>query len=108
MPQDTWEAMRADALHPNGVQPGKIHAPKDYQQILRTLGETLQMTRKEGKRLWDITASPPPRTNIPSPPRKRRRTDTGSADTALTRSTQGTQRATQQEAPEHPAGGAPA
>ena len=42
-----------------------------------SLRETLQGTQRDGIRLWDITQSPAPHTHIPSPPHKRRRTDTG-------------------------------
>ena len=75
--------------------------------MLKRLRETLQETRREGRRLWDITPSAPPHIDTPSPPRKRRRTDTGSTDTAPTHSTPGTTRATQHDTPDPPAGGAP-
>ena len=78
MPQAAWEAMLADALHPQGVHPRNLPAPQDHPDVRRCLRETLQDTRREGTRLWDITESPTPRTHTPSPPHKRQRTDTGS------------------------------
>ena len=56
-----------------------------------TCEKTLVQTRREGRRLWDITPSPTPR---PSPPHKRQRTDGGS-----TRSTANTPRAREHCAP---------
>ena len=97
MPQAAWEAMLADALHPQGVHP----APEDHPYVLRRLRETLQETRRERRRLWDITPSPTPHTHTPSPPVKRRRTDTGS-----THSNPGALRATQHDAPDPLASGA--
>ena len=58
-------------------------------------GGTLQETRREGRRLWDITPSPTLCRYTPSPARKRRRTDTGS-----THSMPGAQHATQHQAPD--------
>ena len=101
MPQAAWEAMLADALHPLGVHPRNLPAPQDQLYVLRRLRETLQETQRDGIRLWDITQSPAPHTHNPSPPHKRRRTDTGG-----THSTPGTLRATQHDAPEPPASGA--
>ena len=71
MPKAAWEAMLADALHPQGVHPRDLPAPQDHLYVLRRLRETLQETRREGRRLWDITPSPAPHTHTPSPPRKR-------------------------------------
>ena len=107
MLQAAWEAMLADALHPQGVQARELPAPQDHPYVLRRLRETLQETRRERRRLWDITPSPAPPTDTPSRPQKRRRTDAGSADTAPTRSTPGTPRATQHDAPDPPFSGAP-
>ena len=59
--------MLADALHPQGVHPRQLPAPQDHPHVLRRLRETLHATRKEGKRLWDITPSPPPHTDTPVP-----------------------------------------
>ena len=100
MPQVAWEAMLADALHPHGVQPHSLPAPQDHPYVLKRLRETLQETRREGRRLWDITRSPTPRTHIPWPPHKHQHTDIGS-----TRSTAGTPSATQHGAPDPPASG---
>ena len=61
---------------------------------------------REGRSLWEITPSRPPHGNTPSPCCKRQRTDTGSTDTAPTRSTPGTPRATQHYTPDPAAGGA--
>ena len=55
MPQAAWEAMLADALHPQGVPPRELPAPQDHPYVLRRLQETLQETRREGRRLLDIT-----------------------------------------------------
>ena len=101
MPQAAWEAMPADALHPLGVHPRNLPAPQDHPYVLRRLRETLQETRRDGIRLWDITQSPAPHAHTPSPPHKRRRTDTGD-----THSTPGALRATQHDAPDPPASGA--
>ena len=102
MPQDAWEAMLADALHPQGVHARQLPTPQKHPHVLGRLRETLQATQKEGKSLWDITPSPAPHTDTPSPPRKRRRTDTGSTDTAPTRRTPGTPHATQHDALDPP------
>ena len=101
MPQAAWEAMLADALHPLGVHPRNLPAPQDHPYVLRRLRETLQETQRDGIRLWDITQSPAPHTDTPSPPHKRRRTDTGG-----THSTPGALCATQHDAPDPPASGA--
>ena len=101
MPQASWEAMLADALHPLGVHPCNLPAPQDHPYVLRRLRETLQETRRDGIRLWDITQSPAPHKHTPSPPHKRRRTDTGD-----THSTPRALRATQHDAPDPPASGA--
>ena len=101
MPQAAWEAMLADALHPLGVHPRNLPAPQDHPYVLRRLRETLQETRRDGIRLWDITQSPAPHAHTPSPPHKRQRTDTGD-----THSTPGALRATQHDAPDPPASGA--
>ena len=101
MPQTAWEAMLADALHPLGVHPRNLPAPQDHPYVLRRLRETLQETRRDGIRLWDITQSPAPHAHTPSPPHKRRRTDTGD-----THSTPGALRATQHDAPDTPASSA--
>ena len=58
-------------------------------------------------RLWDITNSPTPHAYTPSPPHKRRRMDTSSTKTALTRASPGTALATQHDVPDPPTGGAP-
>ena len=100
MPQAAWEAMLADALHPLGVHPRNLPAPPKHPYVLRRLRETLQETQRDGIRLWDITQSPTPHTHGPSPPHKRRRTDTGG-----THSTPGTLRATQPDTPDPPASG---
>ena len=101
MPQAAWEAMLADALHPLGVHPRNLPAPQDHPYVLRRLRETLQETQRDGIRLWDITQSPAPHTHTPSPPHKRRRTDTGG-----THSTPGALRTTQHDAPDPPFSGA--
>ena len=77
MPQAAWEAMLADALRPLGVHPRNLPAPQDHPYVLRRLRETLQETQRDGIRLWDITQNPAPHKHTPSPPHKRRRTDTG-------------------------------
>ena len=66
-----------------------------------SLWETLQETQRDGSRLWDITQSQAPHTHSPSPPHKRRRTDTGG-----THSTPGALRTTQHNVPDPPASGA--
>ena len=101
MPQAAWEAMLADALHPLGVHPRNLPAPQDHPYVLKRLRETLQETQRDGIRLWDITQSPAPHTHTPSPPHKRRRTDTGGTHT-----TPGALRGTQHDAPDPPASGA--
>ena len=101
MPQAAWEAMLADALHPVGVHPRNLPTPQDHPYVLRGLRETLQETQRDGIRLWDITQSSAPHKHTPSPPHKRRRTDTGD-----THSTPGALRATQHDAPDPPASGA--
>ena len=101
MPQAAWEAMLADALHPLGVHPSNLPAPQDHPYVLRRLRETLQETQRHGIRLWDITQSPALHTRTPSPPGKRRRTDTGGTD-----STPGALRTTQHDAPDYPTSGA--
>ena len=101
MPQAAWEAMLADALHPLGVHPRNLPAPQDHPYVLRRLRETLQEARRDGIRLWDITQSPAPHAHTPSPPHKRRRTDTGD-----THNTPGALRATQHDAPDPPASSA--
>ena len=100
MSQATWEAMLANALHPKGVHLRELSPTQDHPYVLRHLRETIQETWREGRRLWDITPSPPPHTDTPSPPRKRRCTDTGSTGTTSTRSTPGTPRTTEHDAPE--------
>ena len=72
--------------------------PSPYARRLR---ETLQETQRDGIRLWDITQSPAPHTHTPSPPHKRRRTDTGG-----THSTPGALRTTHHDAPDPLASGA--
>ena len=57
--------------------PATSPRPKDHPYVLRRLRETLQETQRDGIRLWDITRSPAPHTHTPSPPHKRRRTNTG-------------------------------
>ena len=69
--------MLADALHPLGVHPRNLPSPQDHPYVLRRLRETLQETQRDGIRLWDITQDPAPHAPTPSPPHKRRRTDTG-------------------------------
>ena len=101
MPQAAWEAMLADALHPLGVHPRNPPAAQDDSYGLRRLPKTLQETQQDGIRLWDITQSPAPHTDTPTPPHKRRRTDTGG-----THSTPGALRATQHDTPDPPASGA--
>ena len=98
MPQAAWEAMLADALHPLGVHPRNLPAPQDHPYVLRRLRETLQETQRDGIRVWDITQSPAQHKYAPSPPHKRRRTDTGD-----THSTPGALRATEHDAPDPPA-----
>ena len=93
--------MLADAPHALGVHHRNLPAPQDHPCVLRRLRETNQETRHEGRRLWDITPSPTPLTHTPSPPHKRRRTDTGG-----THSTPGALRATRHNAPDPPASGA--
>ena len=78
--------------------------PQDHLYVLRRLRQTIPETRREGKRLWDITPSQVPPTDTPLPPRKGRRTDAGSANTTLTRSTPGTPRASQHDSPDPPGG----
>ena len=90
--------MLADAPRAQGVHPRNVPAPQDRPYVLRRLRRTLQESQIEGRRLWDITPSPTPRTPIPSPPRKRQHTDAGS-----TQSTPGAPRATQHDAPDPPA-----
>ena len=97
MPEAAWEAMLANALHPQGGHPRNHPAPQDHPNVLKRLRETLQETRREGRRLWNITPSPTPRAHTPSPRHKRRRTDTGNP-----RSTPGALRATQHDAPDPP------
>ena len=100
MPQAAWEAILADALHPLGVHPRNLPAPQHHPCVLRRLRETLQETLGDGIRLWDSTQSQMPHTHPPSPPGKRRRTDTSG-----THSTPGALRATQHDAPDPPASG---
>ena len=86
MSQAAWEAMLANALHPQGLNPRELPAPQHHLYVLRRLQETLQETRREERRLWDITPSPrplstpgmrgcivqrspAPHTDSPSPPR---------------------------------------
>ena len=64
MSQDAWEAMLADALHPQAVHPRQLLAPHEHPHFLRRLRETLQATRKIGKRVWEITQAQP-NTQIP-------------------------------------------
>ena len=76
MPQAAWVAMLADALHPLGVHPRNLPAPKDQPYVLRRLQETLQETQRDGIRLWDVTKSPTPHTHplaTPQAPEHRRR-----------------------------------
>ena len=101
MPQAAWEAMLAHALHPLGVHPRNLAAPKDQRYVIRRLRETFQETQRDGIRLWDITQSPAPHTHTPSPPHKPQRTNTSGTD-----STPGALRATQHDAPDPPASGA--
>ena len=42
MPQAAWEAMLADALHPQGVQPRNLPAPQDHPYVVKRLRENLQ------------------------------------------------------------------
>ena len=84
-----WESTPATAPRPRTTRTSS------------SLRETLQETRRDGIRLWDITQSPAPHAHTPSPPHKRRRTDTGD-----THSTPGALRATQHDAPDPPASGA--
>ena len=86
---------------PRECTPRNLPTPQDHPYVLGRLRETLEETRREGMRLWDITPSRTPRTHTPSPARKCRRTDTGS-----THSTPGAPRPTQQDAPDSPASGA--
>ena len=101
MPQAAWKAMLADALEPLAVHPRNLPAFEDHPYVLRRLRETLQETQRDGIRLWDITQSPAPHKHTPSPPDKRRRTDTGG-----THSTPGALGTTQHDAPDPPASGA--
>ena len=100
MLQAAWEAMLADALHLLGVQLRNLPAPQDHRYVLRRLRETFPETQRDGIRLWDITQSQAPHTHTPSPPHKRRRTNTGG-----THSTRGALRTTQHDAPDPPASG---
>ena len=102
MSQAAWEAMLADALCPQGVQPRELPAPQDHPYVLRRIRKTLQETRR-GRRLWDITANRPAHTD--SLLLKRRRTHTGSTGTTQSCSTPDTPRATQHDVPEPPASG---
>ena len=70
MPQDAWEAMLADALHPQGAHSGQLPAYGNHLHVLRRLWEGLLAMQKEGNFLWDIIPSQPQRTNTPSAPRK--------------------------------------
>ena len=99
--------MLPDALHPQGVKPRQLPAPQAHMHVIRRLHETLQVTQKEAKRLWDVTQSLPPRTDTTSPARKRQRTDTGSPGTAPTCSTPGTSPAIQHDVSDPPSGGTP-
>ena len=101
MPQAAWEAVLADALQAQGVRPRNLPAPQDHLYVLKRLQETLQETRGEGRHLWHVTPSPTPYTHGPTPPCKRRRTDTDS-----TRSTPGAPRGTQHDAPDRQASSA--
>ena len=47
--------MLGDVLHPQGVHPCNLPAPPAHPYVLKPLRETLQETRREGRRLWDIT-----------------------------------------------------
>ena len=101
MRQAAWEAMLADVLQPLGVHPRNLPVPENHPYVLRRRRKTLQETRRDGIRLWDITQIPTPRTHTPSPTHKRWRTGTGG-----THSTPGALRATQHDAPDPPASGA--
>ena len=101
MPQAAWEAILADALHHLGVNPHNLPAPQDHPYVLRRLRETLQERQQDGIRLWDITQSPAPHKQTPSPPHKRRRTDTGGGH-----STPEALRTAQHDASDPPASGA--
>ena len=102
MPRAAWEAMLADALHQQGIHPHNLLEPQDHPYVLKRLPETLQVTRREIRCLWDITPSPTRSAHIPSPPHKLRRTDTGS-----TRSAPEIPPATQRDAPDPPASSSP-
>ena len=93
--------MLADAPHPQGVHPRNLPAPQDHLHVLRRLYETLQETQREGRRPWDITRSPTPRTHTPSPPASVSAQTPGS-----THSTPGAPRARQHAAPDPSARGA--
>ena len=41
MSQAAWEAMLADALHPQGVRPRNLPTPQDHPYVLKRLRETL-------------------------------------------------------------------
>ena len=99
MPHAAWEAMLAHALHPKGIH--NLPAPQADLYVLTGLQETLQETRREGGRLWDITQNQTPRRNTPSPPRKGQHTKVGSTHTTL-----GVPRATHHDARDPPASGA--
>ena len=71
MPQAAWEAILADALHPQGVDLCNLPAPQDHPYVLRQLRETLQETERDSIRLWDITQSSTLHTHTTSPPHKR-------------------------------------
>ena len=77
--------------------PATSPRPRNHPYVPRRLRQTLQETQRDGIRLWDITQSPAPHKHTPSPPHKRRRTDTGE-----THSTPGALRATQHDAPDPP------
>ena len=81
--------------------PATSPRPRTNRTSSGACSETLQEARRDGIRLWDITQSPAPHAHTPSPPHKRRRTDTGD-----THNTPGALRATQHDAPDPLASGA--
>ena len=60
MPQDVWEAMLANALHPQGVHPGQVPAPQDHPRGLKRLWETRQATQEGRKAPVGHHAKPSP------------------------------------------------
>ena len=106
MPQDAWEPMLADALELRGVHLHNLSAPQDHPYVPSRLCETSQAMQRAGRRLWDITRSPPPPRDNPWPPHKRGRADAGRTNATPNHSTLGTPRTRQHDTPDTPSGGA--